>query len=169
MVVTPPPSLSSLHFTKTLTSLTVGMIIIAGFAFQNGDPRRLIYGTDSWGNLCGVDNPNLVAGVPNSGLDFTNQRLLYYHDPSDSDALRVCVAACPNVDQTCTGTGDCGTGAINVCLTTNGYDNSGEPGAFDCPASVYVSANSLNIRRCVPANAGESSVAIVCTVARGPL
>jgi solute carrier family 44 (choline transporter-like protein), member 2/4/5 len=32
----------------------VGMIVIAGIAFDNGNPSRLLYGTDYQGNVCGT-------------------------------------------------------------------------------------------------------------------
>eukprot|EP00042_Codosiga_hollandica_P038303 m.310652 g.310652 ORF g.310652 m.310652 type:complete len:157 (+) comp55355_c0_seq2:221-691(+) len=80
----------------------LGMYLLAAFAFSNGNPKRLLYGVDSFGNICGQNNAP-VTGAPNSGLDMTSRRLLYYFTPDQSDSLRSCTELCPNV--TCTGGG----------------------------------------------------------------
>lgn len=51
----------------------VGMFVIAGFAYQVGDPFRLIYGIDYRGNLC---------GRPNANEDLSDRPYLYYFDIS---------------------------------------------------------------------------------------
>eukprot|EP01062_Namystynia_karyoxenos_P066897 TRINITY_DN60815_c0_g1_i1.p1 TRINITY_DN60815_c0_g1~~TRINITY_DN60815_c0_g1_i1.p1 ORF type:complete len:686 (+),score=217.94 TRINITY_DN60815_c0_g1_i1:92-2149(+) len=39
----------------------VGMVIVAQISFENGDPKRLLYGTDVVGNLCGWgDDPGVT-------------------------------------------------------------------------------------------------------------
>ncbi|KAI9179895.1 hypothetical protein H9P43_005227 [Blastocladiella emersonii ATCC 22665] len=69
----------------------VGMIILAILAITNGDPRRLVLPTDSYGNLCGIDNTGLRTG----GRNLTATPYLYFFDPTDGRAKQVCVSACP--------------------------------------------------------------------------
>jgi hypothetical protein len=54
----------------------------------------------SFGNLCGEVNSK-IPNVTNSGLDLTNRTLLYYFDPTNDTALRICVPACPTTDIAC--------------------------------------------------------------------
>jgi solute carrier family 44 protein 1 (choline transporter-like protein) len=75
----------------------------------------------------------------------TSKPMLYYYDPTDSSALRICIAACP----TTTVVG-CTTGTCDSCATPP-YDTSalGLVGQT-CPSDQYESANSLRINRCIP-------------------
>ena len=69
-----------------------------------GDPNRIKYSLDSYGNLCGTKNGYLNG----TGADLTSKEKLYYLDPyeivkSGSDmttvllyAKRVCVESCPS-------------------------------------------------------------------------
>ena len=47
-------------------------------AWENGDPFRLFFGTDSWGNTCGRKNTKLeLDGIEipeNSGKDLTDYK-----------------------------------------------------------------------------------------------
>ncbi|GAQ83028.1 hypothetical protein KFL_001330110 [Klebsormidium nitens] len=82
----------------------IGMLIVAGSAFAKGDPRRLVYGLDYRGNLCGASDaqPNLV------GFDtryWMNPQQIYDSgnplDPfSLSDARSICLKGCPEVSNT---------------------------------------------------------------------
>ena len=68
-----------------------------------GNPDRLTYGIDSYGNVCGADNS--AAGGP----DLRAQTKLYYLNPLDLlqpslaflAARSVCVAACPGASDQC--------------------------------------------------------------------
>ena len=59
----------------------IGMIAVFWTAVKQGEPKRLLYGVDYEGNVCGVDNsdkaPEGFAGDP-ADLDFTNKTLLYF-------------------------------------------------------------------------------------------
>jgi len=55
-----------------------GMVVIAGISLASGNPRRIVYGTDSWGNYCGQDNGAAIPNVTNSGLDLSSKPYLYY-------------------------------------------------------------------------------------------
>lgn len=76
-----------------------GMIAIGVAAFVLGDPNRMTYGIDSYGNVCG-SNKNTWNGT--QGPDLTTRRHLYLLDPLSTvslSALRgartVCLEACP--------------------------------------------------------------------------
>jgi hypothetical protein len=72
----------------------VVMFIIAYYAFTLGDPLRMIYGVDSQGNMCGVDNTNATTKV---GLNLVNETYLFYFDPLNPlTGYSRCVNACPN-------------------------------------------------------------------------
>lgn len=90
----------------------IGMIIIAGIGYKNGQPKRLIYGTDWHGRTCGV-KAAATASIP--AYDFTDYPYLIYprvtedllaletSDASLSDVslkkfFGVCVAKCPMVN-----------------------------------------------------------------------
>ena len=80
----------------------VGMAIVAGFGFKNGDPRRLLTPTDSNGRLCGQYYGSAAH------LDLRNKNSLMILDitqcavsgisnlPNCADSLQVCVATCPD-------------------------------------------------------------------------
>jgi choline transporter-like protein 2/4/5 len=80
------------------------MAAVAGIAFKEGDARRLAYGLDSRGLLCGANN-SLGNG---SYLDLTDRPNLYYLNTLDllnastiAYAKSVCVADCPGDAQRC--------------------------------------------------------------------
>nr|XP_022315976.1 choline transporter-like protein 1 [Crassostrea virginica]XP_022315977.1 choline transporter-like protein 1 [Crassostrea virginica] len=71
-----------------------------------GDPDRLIYGVDSWGNVCSKRNRR-IEGVSRSGEDCTDKRNLFFYDKSifvnyvpgshiTTDRAAVCVRSCPS-------------------------------------------------------------------------
>ena len=43
-----------------------GLVVVAALALDQGDPFRLIYGSDSFGNSCGTSNKNKYDNI-NSG------------------------------------------------------------------------------------------------------
>ncbi|KAJ3044934.1 hypothetical protein HDV00_000217 [Rhizophlyctis rosea] len=70
----------------------VGMIVISGYAIKYGDEKRLLYGRDSEGNLCGAD-----VGQ-DSARNLTGLTELYYFNLTTFDTYRRCIASCPDVD-----------------------------------------------------------------------
>lgn len=95
-----------------------GMVAIASLSLKAGDPRRIIYGTDSWGNLCGRKNDPAINAT-NAGLDLTDFPFLYYTNPTDFDAFRLCVAECPNQNIADCTASQAACQAEGVCLATN--------------------------------------------------
>lgn len=69
-----------------------------------GEPNRLRYGYDAWGNRCGSANNAWNGGA---GPDLTNRTKLYYLDPFSAGAAglkyakSVCVEACPGEADAC--------------------------------------------------------------------
>eukprot|EP00054_Salpingoeca_dolichothecata_P026510 m.189895 g.189895 ORF g.189895 m.189895 type:complete len:667 (+) comp25677_c0_seq7:74-2074(+) len=157
----------------------VGMLVIGGFALDNGEPLRLIYGVDSYGNICGTTNTRQVNDS-NSGLDMTNYKYLYYQDPTDFGTLKLCVSECPSVSS---GTLDCSTASncngannlTNICLSGvysihGASANSIATPDLDkgdngdgCPDVIYDSSNALGLRRCVPSESLSGAFASYVT------
>lgn len=81
-----------------------GLGVVAWRSFHTGDPRRIAYGYDSFGNICGVDNRgisvNNAEGNENVGLDMRNFRYLYFLD-QPVKGLAICVESCPDVSADC--------------------------------------------------------------------
>lgn len=74
----------------------VGMVFIAAFAFTYGNPLRLVYGYDSFGNICGMNN-NPIGNYSYSGLDMTDKSYLFFLNVHDlSNSLKLCVKVCPS-------------------------------------------------------------------------
>lgn len=90
-----------------------GMVAIGVAAFTLGDPNRIKYGIDSYGNVCG-SSKNTWNGT--QGPDLTARRHLYLLDPLSATSLSalrgarsVCLDACPQDacdDVPCTGGAD---------------------------------------------------------------
>ncbi|XP_060235899.1 choline transporter-like protein 1 isoform X3 [Meriones unguiculatus] len=79
----------------------IGMGFICGFSVATGAAARLVSGYDSYGNICGQRNAKL-EGIPNSGLDHTHRKYVFFLDPCNLDlinrkikSIALCVAACP--------------------------------------------------------------------------
>ncbi|XP_036594018.1 choline transporter-like protein 1 isoform X2 [Trichosurus vulpecula] len=80
----------------------LGMGFICGFSIATGAAARLVSGYDSYGNICGQKNAK-VESVPNSGLDHTHRKYVFFLDPCNVDLVKrkiksiaLCVAACPS-------------------------------------------------------------------------
>lgn len=126
-------------------SLQGGMLAVAGKAFADGDPDKFLSGQDSWANICGKNNQQLLAGQNNSGLDLTDRPFLYNTQPSKENSILICVAECPTVADP--GTLECDPTTQNcldagVCLGQGPYTISSETTADDaansgCPPSIY--------------------------------
>uniref|UniRef100_A0A7S1WZW3 Choline transporter-like protein n=1 Tax=Tetraselmis chuii TaxID=63592 RepID=A0A7S1WZW3_9CHLO len=100
----------------------VGMLGIAGLSFFIGDPKRIIYGSDGFGNTCGAINTT-------NGVDLRNRTKLYYLKPYEVlnprswvYAETICVEDCPR--------------ETNICSAAEFPCSN--PQAYRCP--YYVSA-----------------------------
>ncbi|XP_067119262.1 choline transporter-like 1 [Centruroides vittatus] len=72
------------------------LIFISAFAFVIGNPFRLIYGLDSFGNVCGLRNEQM-GSLSLSGLNMTDRPYVFYLNMADiSNSMKICVKKCPN-------------------------------------------------------------------------
>lgn len=98
----------------------IGMVIIAGVGYKNGEPKRLIYGTDWMGRTCGIQ---AVANGDVPAYDLTEYPYLIYPRLSedllalqmdassisfmDRSMLKkfygVCISHCPMTNESATG------------------------------------------------------------------
>lgn len=153
-----PRTCQDLPAALLFVAFMIGTCIIAWWAVENGDARRLIYGEDSWGNTCGMANSQRIASV-NSGLDLRDESHLYYTGSNDNRKL--CLNECPQYTRTCfLNLDDCKN--ADVCIGSGssayaGIDNGEENailqvllGISSCPESV-VESNALSVvNYCVP-------------------
>ncbi|KAK6180571.1 hypothetical protein SNE40_012702 [Patella caerulea] len=83
-----------------------GMCYVSYLGFISGNPNRLIYGTDSWGNVCSQNNDK-IPGSNLSGQDMGQRPVIFYYDKDflkdissgnylTSSSVSVCVSTCPN-------------------------------------------------------------------------
>ena len=71
-------------------------ILFQGFVgylgILHGDPKRIIYGADSWGNTCNKRNdpiPNVTySGRDTTGLRYNNNVLEYYFNIEDATSFK---------------------------------------------------------------------------------
>ncbi|XP_072918826.1 choline transporter-like protein 3 isoform X3 [Hemitrygon akajei] len=79
----------------------VGMVFIAGYAVTVGAAERLIFGYDSYGNICGRKN-SPIKGASLSGQDMTSRKYVFFLNTCNMDftdhkinSLSICVSSCP--------------------------------------------------------------------------
>ncbi|BFZ16524.1 hypothetical protein BsWGS_19563 [Bradybaena similaris] len=135
-----------------------GMIFIGAFSISKGDPFRLVYGTDSFGNTCDEDNSDrAIAGVRNSGRNLKGRQYLFFMNLEEVDtSMRICVNKCPENDLvTPRDLFDFSqqTGSL-LCRYDVGlgeYDYTNRTSHGPCPVlPIYKSAPLLN--RCIPSD-----------------
>nr|KAF6291721.1 solute carrier family 44 member 3 [Myotis myotis] len=78
-----------------------GLMFITGSAVAAGATGRLLFGHDSFGNVCGRKN-SPVEGAPLSGQDMTLKKHVFFMDSCHLDvkdgqlgSTALCVASCP--------------------------------------------------------------------------
>eukprot|EP00056_Hartaetosiga_gracilis_P001793 m.47682 g.47682 ORF g.47682 m.47682 type:complete len:668 (+) comp10783_c0_seq2:41-2044(+) len=133
-----------------------GMAVVAWRVYHTGDPLRILYGTDSFGNTCGVDNRGITiqnsTGNPNVGLDLRNYTRLYYRNPEALDlSFTICVPDCPSQDIVCA-TNMAACEASGACYNTHPYswNYTDTPNTNECPDVVYATTTLFGLSRCVP-------------------
>ncbi|XP_055885004.1 choline transporter-like protein 1 [Biomphalaria glabrata] len=109
-----------------------GLIFLGAFSISKGDPFRLVYGTDSFGNTCDEDNSKrAITGVSYSGRNLKGRPYLFFMNIKEPDSsMRICVNKCPEND---------------ILTPRELYDFSQQTGSllcrYDLDLSVYVTAN----------------------------
>ncbi|XP_074640243.1 choline transporter-like protein 1 [Tubulanus polymorphus] len=85
-------------FCIILLGLLGGMAYVGYLGYMYGDPDRLIYGVDSWGNTCNKPNEP-IANISDSGRDMTGLKNLYYFSMTATgfatNKPKICVKECP--------------------------------------------------------------------------
>ncbi|GIX76664.1 choline transporter-like 1 [Caerostris darwini] len=72
------------------------LIFVAAFAIVIGNPTRLAYGQDSFGNTCGMKNEEL-GNMTFSGMDMTHRPYLFFLNMTNLyHSLKICVKKCPD-------------------------------------------------------------------------
>ncbi|XP_022100196.1 choline transporter-like protein 1 isoform X2 [Acanthaster planci] len=131
----------------------VGMFFIAGYSIATGNVIRLIYGYDSYGNICGMKNSK-IENVTQSGMDMTDRGRVFFMDiRQPGPSLEICVSQCPQEMLNTTAdikkfAEDTGSKLCDYDVKVADYEST--PRGLDgpCPAIVYGSDVVLN--RCVP-------------------
>ncbi|XP_053100946.1 choline transporter-like protein 3 isoform X2 [Hemicordylus capensis] len=78
-----------------------GLMFITGYAITAGAAERLVFGYDSYGNICGRKNTPIV-GAPLSGQDMTTKKYVFFLKSCDLEiknlrvnSVALCVSSCP--------------------------------------------------------------------------
>ncbi|XP_023438357.2 choline transporter-like protein 3 isoform X1 [Dasypus novemcinctus] len=78
-----------------------GLMFIMGYSVVAGATGRLLFGYDSFGNVCGKKN-SPVEGAPLSGQDMTVKKHVFFMDSCNQDvkdvrlsSIVLCVSSCP--------------------------------------------------------------------------
>lgn len=75
----------------------IQQIAIAVFAFVYGNPVRLINGSDSFGNTCGVESNERFQTYQLSGLKTIDKPNVFFLDIKElRRTMKLCVKSCPN-------------------------------------------------------------------------
>ncbi|XP_063413197.1 choline transporter-like protein 1 isoform X1 [Mytilus trossulus] len=102
-------SCTDVIFLIILVLYLAGMVYVAYIGINKGDPYKMIYGVDSWGNICNRDNEP-IPGAPMSGRNMIGKVKKFYFDQTyftsqistglpvldESIYISTCVSGCPN-------------------------------------------------------------------------
>ncbi|XP_054924444.1 choline transporter-like protein 1 isoform X2 [Dermacentor andersoni] len=87
-------SCTDIGWLLVFAALSAGLGALLSWAVRKGgDPRRLLHGVDSEGNVCGRGDQQPLPGVPGSGQNTTGLTLLVLEDALGRK--RHCAASCP--------------------------------------------------------------------------
>ncbi|XP_052274056.1 choline transporter-like protein 1 [Dreissena polymorpha] len=142
-----------------------GMGYVTHRAVTMGNPRRLIYGMDSWGNICNQDNRVIKdVNLSRTGLDLTGKQYLYYFNDNvftsviDTargaiGSIKICVSKCPNEITSVTSLkAFSATSKSQLCVygvNTSDYFDGKVDGLSDCP-HLPIQDHEPFLFRCVP-------------------
>eukprot|EP00055_Hartaetosiga_balthica_P014379 m.78479 g.78479 ORF g.78479 m.78479 type:complete len:649 (+) comp8579_c0_seq1:48-1994(+) len=138
----------------------IGMAVVGYIALRDGDPLRLLSGTDSFGNRCGEKNPTPLINSTNSGLDMTNRTKVFFYSVGNSDALVLCVPACPTINTTYANSSFCESSSpytvqdLDIYWSSDSSFNIDNDGCPSLSSSEYIEI----LHRCVPIGNTLSSV-----------
>ncbi|KAM8931100.1 choline transporter-like protein 3 isoform 2-T2 [Pelodytes ibericus] len=138
-----------------------GLMFIAGYALTAGAAERLVFGYDSYGNICGRRN-SPIPNAPFSGQDMTSRKHVFFLDSCNLEirnlkinSIALCVSSCPQ--ETLTSLHDVQLFAKNngsyLCSYKLNYtEYTSHPNALEwCPVLPVPSSKSIPLfNRCVP-------------------
>ncbi|XP_072172583.1 choline transporter-like protein 1 [Diadema setosum] len=133
----------------------IGMFMIAGYSIVFGNVLRLVFGYDSYGNVCGQKN-SPIENVSLSGMDMSTRPYVFFMDVRrPTDSLEICVSQCP--DRMLNSSADIQAFAEDsmskLCSYNTevaDYDTAARGLHGPCPEIVFASEPIIN--RCVPKN-----------------
>ncbi|KAK3091328.1 hypothetical protein FSP39_018977 [Pinctada imbricata] len=152
------------------TGLTNAVAPVKGYSaylgLWLGDPHRLVYGVDSWGNVCGRKSNKQYNNVPLSGRDLSNEINLFYFDKDifvdykpgsfiHPSKTAVCVKSCPS---TVISTSEAlrnfsSTSGSKLCrydVSLNQYTGGSSDALGECPPLPIEEQYIINTYRCLP-------------------
>eukprot|EP00697_Spironema_sp_BW2_P007876 gnl/Spiro4/2228_TR1073_c0_g1_i1.p1 gnl/Spiro4/2228_TR1073_c0_g1~~gnl/Spiro4/2228_TR1073_c0_g1_i1.p1 ORF type:complete len:643 (-),score=111.67 gnl/Spiro4/2228_TR1073_c0_g1_i1:10-1938(-) len=135
----------------------IGMFVVMVRAFDLGDPRRLSFGFDAFGNLCNTLNSTSTIGAtyPGSTLSFPK---LYFVVPNDTTTA-ICIAACP---ATATALPNGLSDAVNVLSFPSFYASSlastSVTSWFTVTGATYATTDVFNV--CVASSPTSADITI---------
>jgi len=163
-----------------------GMGVLTAYGLYRGGAERLLYGMDSFGNLCGMTNENHPGNHKYNGLDMTYRPNVFFFDfmaeigenldqtdatPGSRYSVEICVRECPTrldsaadlIKQYNQGNNLC---MLNYDQMERGFDsekeikkaNTGKAGP--CP-NIPMGPTKTILNRCVPTSLGASANAVV--------
>ncbi|XP_063718942.1 choline transporter-like protein 1 isoform X2 [Symsagittifera roscoffensis] len=151
-------SCTDVLFLILLVLFMAGTVVIGLISHKQGDWRRLVYGFDDYGNICGVENEK-IAGAPLSGQDMTKRPSVFFmlfkneFTGYDLGYTARCVEECPDEDLTVVDNIDEMVEKSDLyCQYNLTVDDDAEymkqMDLHRCPGLIYKSHTIL--RRCIP-------------------
>ncbi|XP_072016877.1 choline transporter-like protein 1 [Amphiura filiformis] len=138
----------------------VGMAYVAFLALQTGQPERLFFGADSYGNVCGMKNKE-ITNITLSGRDMTQNPYVFYFDSSAllqaSASKLLCVKSCPTktlltLGQIADFTRNTSSKLCDYDIDVDKYESAEQGDMKDCP-NTPVLASRVVMNRCFPSDA----------------
>ncbi|XP_022093439.1 choline transporter-like protein 1 isoform X2 [Acanthaster planci] len=139
----------------------VGMGYVAVVSLLDGQPERIIYGADSYGNVCGKSN-TAIAGVNMSGQNLIDKPYVFTFNPEavanpTTTTKLLCVSECPDV--VLLTKNDLVELALNRSIFLCDYNlaaedyAAAEQGALAACPSTPVDVSTPIFNRCIPSTA----------------
>ncbi|XP_077982076.1 choline transporter-like protein 1 isoform X2 [Glandiceps talaboti] len=133
-----------------------GMIFIAAYAFTTGNVERLVYGYDSYGNICNMENPP-IPGISFSGMNMTGRPYVFFMDVyNPSDSMEICVSKCPdtdmeNIDDVKDFSVRTGSRLCRYDYDPQAYASENQGTVGPCPKTPVIESKPI-VNRCLPTN-----------------
>ncbi|KAJ8040264.1 Choline transporter-like protein 1 [Holothuria leucospilota] len=136
----------------------IGMVMIAGYSLAYGNVLRLVYGYDSYGNVCSQMNEK-IENVTLSGMDMTDRPHVFFMDITQASAsLEICVSKCPDkklllLEDIAAYSEENDVKLCRYDIEVDDYTNQEQDLMGPCPELVLDSKPILN--RCIPNDVKE--------------